>query len=44
MMASTVEFEDPVNKTVEKVYCNISHKGKDNESILGSSTKLQLTW
>ena len=36
---STVAIESPVNKTVEKVYGKIRHKGKDNKSGVGSSTK-----
>ena len=32
LTASTVAIEYPVNKTVNKVYCKISHKGKDNKS------------
>ena len=32
-------IESPVNKTVEKVYCKIRHKGKYNKSGVGSSTK-----
>ena len=39
LTASTVEIESPVNKTREKVYCKIFHKGKDNKSGVGSSTK-----
>ena len=31
MMASNVEIESPVKKTVEKVYCKNRHKGKDNK-------------
>ena len=29
LMASAVEIESPVNKTEEKFYCKILHKGKD---------------
>ena len=36
-------IESPVNKTVEKVYCKIRHKGKDNKSGVGSSTKSDVT-
>ena len=36
-------IEAPVNKTVEKVYCKIRHKGKDNKSGVGSSTKSDVT-
>ena len=39
LTASNVAIESPVNKTVEKVYCKIRHKGKDNKSGVGSSTK-----
>ena len=28
LMDSTVAIEHPVNKTVDKAYCKISHKGK----------------
>ena len=43
LTASTMAIEYPVNKTVEKVYCKIRHKGKDNKSGLGSSTKSDVT-
>ena len=32
-------IEDPVNKTVDKVYCKRSHSGNDNKSGVGSYTK-----
>ena len=38
-----MEIESPVNKNVEKVYCKILHKGKDNKSGVGSSTKSDVT-
>ena len=41
--ASTVAIEYPVNKTVDKVYGKISHKGKENKSGVGSSTKSDVT-
>ena len=44
LTASTVAIESPVNKTVEKVYCKIRHKGKDNKSGVGSSTKSDITF
>ena len=40
---STKAIEYPVNKTVEKVYCKICHKEKDNKSGVGSSTKPNVT-
>ena len=40
---STKAIESPVNKTVEKVYCKIRHKGKDNKFGVGSSTKSNVT-
>ena len=40
---STMAIESPVNKTVEKVYCTSRHKGKENKSRLGSSTKSDVT-
>ena len=43
MTDSTVEIVSPVNKTVEKVYCIIRHKGKDNKYIVGSYTKPAVT-
>ena len=43
LMASTVAIESPVNNNVEKVYCKILHKGKDNKSGVGSSTKSYVT-
>ena len=43
LTASTVAIEFPVNKTVEKVYRKICHKGKDNKSGVGSSTKSDVT-
>ena len=39
LRASTVAIGSPINNTVEKVYCKIRHKGKDNKSGVGSSTK-----
>ena len=42
-MDSTVAIESPVNKTVEKFYCEIRHKGKDNKSGIRSSTKSVVT-
>ena len=39
LMDSTVEIESPVNRTLEKVYCKSRHKGKDDKSGVGSSTK-----
>ena len=38
-MDSTVAIEYPVKKNVEKIYYKIRHKGKDNKSGVGSSTK-----
>ena len=43
MMACNVAIESPANKTVEKFYCKIRHKGKDNKSGVGSSTKSGVT-
>ena len=43
MTASTMAIESPVNNTVEKVYCEIRHKEKDNKSGVGSSTKSDVT-
>ena len=43
LTAYAVAIESPVNKTVEKVYCKIRDKGKDNNSEIGSSTKLDVT-
>ena len=43
LMYSTVEIEFPVNKTVEKVYCKIRHKGENNKYGVGSSTKSVVT-
>ena len=43
LTASTVEIESPVNKTVEKFYCKIRHKRKDNKYGVGSSTKSDVT-
>ena len=40
---STVAIEATVNKTVEKVYYEIRHKGKYNKSGVGSSTKSVVT-
>ena len=40
---STKAIGYPVNKTVEKVYCKIRHKEKDNKSGVGSSTKSHVT-
>ena len=42
-MNSTVGIESPVNNTVEKPYIKICHKGKDNKSVVGSSTKSVVT-
>ena len=42
-MNSTVAIESPVNNTVEKPYIKICHKGKDNKSVVGSSTKSVVT-
>ena len=42
-MASTVANEYPVKKTMEKLYCKIRHKGKDNKSRVGSYTKSVVT-
>ena len=36
-------LEYPANKTVEKHYCKIRHKGKDNKSGVGLSTKSNVT-
>ena len=44
MMDSTVLIQAPVNKTVEKFYCEIRHKVKDNKSGVGSSTKSVITY
>ena len=38
LATSTVAIESPVNKTVEKVYCKIRHKGKDNTYGVRPST------
>ena len=43
LTASTMAIEYPVNKTVEKVYCKIRHKRKDNKFVVGSSTKSIVT-
>ena len=43
LAASTVAIKSPVNKTVEKVYCKIRHKGKDNKYGVGSSKKSDVT-
>ena len=43
MTDSTKSIESPVNNTVEKVYCKIRHKGKDNKSGIGSSTQSNIT-
>ena len=43
LIASNVVIEAPVNKTVEKVYCKIHHKGKDNKYGVESSTKSVVT-
>ena len=43
LTASTVAIESPINKNVEKFYCKICHRGKDNKSGLGSSTKSDVT-
>ena len=42
-MYYNVAIEPPVNKTVEKVYCTSRHKGKKNNSVVGSSTKPVVT-
>ena len=42
-MNFTVAIESPVNNTAEKVYCKTDHKGKDNKSGVGSSTKSVVT-
>ena len=42
-MDFTVAIEAPVNNTVEKVYYKIHHKGKNNKSEVGSSTKSVVT-
>ena len=42
-MAPTVEIGAPVNKTVDKFYFKSRHKGKENKSGLGSSTKSIVT-
>ena len=39
LTASNVAIEYPVNNTMKKVYCKIRHKGKENKSGVGSSTK-----
>ena len=43
LTASTEAIESSVNKTVEKFYCKIRHKGKDNKSGVGSSNKSNVT-
>ena len=43
LTASNVEIESPVNKTVEKFYCKIRHKGKENKYGVGSSINSALT-
>ena len=43
LAAYTVAIKSPVNKTVEKVYCKGRHKGKENKSGVGSSTKSVIT-
>ena len=43
LTASTMAIESPVNKTADKFYCKICHKGKDNKSGVGSSTKSDVT-
>ena len=43
MMACNVAIESPANKTVEKFYCKIRHKGKDSKSGVGSFTKSVVT-
>ena len=40
---STNSSESPVKKTVEKVYCKIRHKGKDNKSGVWSSNNSNVT-
>ena len=42
-MDFNVEIESPVNNNMEKVYCKIRHKGNDNKSGVGSSTKSVVT-
>ena len=44
LTASNMAIEYPVNKTVEKFYCKIRHKRKDNKSVVGSSTKSNVTF
>ena len=38
-----MKIESPVNKTAQKVYCKILHKGKYSKSGMGSSTKSDVT-
>ena len=40
---STKAIKSPVNKTVEKVYCKIRHKEKDNKSGVGWYNKSNVT-
>ena len=44
LKASTVEIEDPVNKTLEKVYFKIHHNGKDHNYVVGSYKKSVATF
>ena len=39
LKASTVTIEDPVNKTVEKIYFKIRYNGKYNRYVVRSYTK-----
>ena len=43
LMNFTVEIEDTVNKTAHNFYFKIHHKGRDNRSGVGSSTKSVVT-
>ena len=43
MMDSNVAIGYPVNKTVENLYFKNLHKGKDNKSVIDSSTKSVVT-
>ena len=38
-MASTAVIENPFNKTMEEFYFKNHHKGKHNESVVGSYSK-----
>ena len=44
LKAYNVTIEDPVNKTVEKVYLRICHNGKENKYRVGFSTKSVATF